>query len=234
MDWHKFAQQMSAMAHDLLMQPTVDSTLERITASASDLVEGCDAAGILLVGRRAQTLAPTRPLVTELDRLQSRLGEGPCFAAARHSRGERVYRIHDLTEQSSRWPRFVPHARKRGVGSMMGFLLYTDGEDLGALNFYSHRPGAFTDDSESAGVLLASHAAVALSTARTHAQMELAVATRHQIGEAMGILMGAHQYSEEEAFAALRRHSQHRNVKLRDVARHVCETGGLPDQARST
>lgn len=28
---------------------------------------------------------------------------------------------------------------------MMGFLLFTDDEDLGALNLYSRRPGAFTE-----------------------------------------------------------------------------------------
>ncbi len=73
----------------------------------------------------------------------------------------------------------------------MGFLLFTEDEDLGALNLYSRRPGAFTEASELAGWLLASHAAVAFSSARTHAQMERAVATRHVIGEAMGISWAA-------------------------------------------
>ncbi len=86
-----------------------------------------------------------------------------------------------------------------GVGSMMGFLLYTDDEDLGALNLYSHGPGSFTDDSETAGRLLAAHAAVAFSSARSHARMEQAMATRHVIGEAMGILIGSHRLTEEQA-----------------------------------
>jgi hypothetical protein len=109
----------------------------------------------------------------------------------------------------------------------MGFLLFTDEEDLGALNFYSRRPGAFGEAGELAGWLLASHAAVAFSSARTHAQMEQAVATRHAIGEAMGILMGSHHLSEEQAFDVLRRYSQENNVKLREVARLVCAKGGL-------
>lgn len=65
----------------------------------------------------------------------------------------------------------------------MGFLLFTEDEELGALNFYSREPGAFTEGSELAGWLLASHAAIAFSSARTHAQMENAVATREVIGE---------------------------------------------------
>ncbi|TGZ11895.1 GAF and ANTAR domain-containing protein [Streptomyces rhizosphaericola] len=229
MDWRDFAQRMSAMAHDLLEQPSVEATLERITGSATELVSGCDAAGILLLsGQTAQTLALTEPLVGELDQLQHRLGQGPCFDAARRSAGERIFRITDFTQEEERWPDFVPRAEKLGVGSMMGFLLYTEDENFGALNFYSRKPGAFTADSETAGVLLASHAAVALSSARTHAQMEQAVATRHLVGEAMGILMARHQIAESEAFNVLRRYSQDRNVKLRELARQVCEQGRLP------
>ncbi|MET9127762.1 GAF and ANTAR domain-containing protein [Streptomyces sp. NPDC004528] len=228
-DWQWFGQAMASMARDLLAQPSVDATLERITGSAKELVAGCDAAGILLVtGGQVETLAPTEQLVADLDGLQESLGEGPCFDAARHGVRERVFRIADFTAEESRWPAFVPQARKRGVGSMMGFLLFTLDEDFGALNFYAHRPGAFTQGSEHAAVMLASHAAVALSSARTHEQMEQAVATRHQIGEAMGILMAELRLTEDQAFATLRRYSQENNIKLREVARQVCEKGGLP------
>ncbi|MER7936151.1 MULTISPECIES: GAF and ANTAR domain-containing protein [unclassified Streptomyces] len=228
MDWGRFAQQMAAMARDLLAQDSVAGTLERITGSATELVEGCDAAGILVLhDRQVETLAPTAQLAVDSDRLQEHLGEGPCFDAARSSLGERVFRISDLTAAHQRWPAYAPKAHKLGIGSMMGFLLYTDDEDLGALNLYSREPGAFTATSETAGLLLASHAAVAFSAARTHAQMEQAVTTRHTIGEAMGILMGARHLTEDQAFDVLRRYSQEQNVKLREVARRMCEQGAL-------
>ncbi|GAA2522442.1 GAF and ANTAR domain-containing protein [Streptomyces longisporus] len=228
MDWERFAQQMASMARNLLAQDSVAATLERITASATELVDGCDAAGILVLhGTKVETLAPTHELVTDSHRLQERLSQGPCFDVARNSQGERVYRIADLTAEEQRWPAYAPLAHKLGVGSMMGFLLFTEDRDLGALNLYSREPGAFTATSETAGLLLASHAAVAFSSARTHAQMEQAVATRHTIGEAMGILMGAHHLTEEQAFDALRRYSQEKNVKLREVARRICEQGTL-------
>jgi hypothetical protein len=118
MDWQQFAQQMASMARGLLAQPSVDATLTRITYSARDLVEGCDAAGILILhGRQAQTLAPTEDMAVECDQLQARLGEGPCFDAVHHSEGERVFRIPDLTRHASRWPRFAPAAHRRGWGA---------------------------------------------------------------------------------------------------------------------
>ena len=227
-DWRVFAREMAAMARDLLAQDSVGATLQHITRAATERVPGCDAAGILLLhGKRVETLAPTHDLVVESDRLQERLAEGPCFDAARASTGQRVFRIADFTAEEPRWPAYAAQARELGVGSMMGFLLYTEDEDLGALDLYSHRPGAFTDDSETAGWLLASHAAIAFSSARSHAQMEQAMATRHVIGEAMGILMGSHRLTEEQAFDVLRRYSQEKNVKLREVARRVCEEGRL-------
>ena len=232
MDWREFAEHMASLARDLLAQESVTDTLERITGSATELIEDCDAAGILLLrSNRVQSLAPTDRVVVESDALQGRLGEGPCFDAARTSAGQRQYRIRDFRDvhgEAERWPEYVPEARKLGLGSMMGFLLFTEDEDLGALDLYSYRPGAFSEADETAGWLLASHAAVAFSSARTHAQLQEAIGTRHLIGEAMGILMGSHRIGEDQAFATLRRYSQDNNVKLREVARQVCERGALP------
>ncbi|MFH8873804.1 GAF and ANTAR domain-containing protein [Streptomyces griseus] len=229
MDWQCFAQRMASMAHDLLEQDSVAGTLDRIAASATELVEGCDAAGILILrGGRVETLAATGPMAEESHRLQERMQEGPCFDAARLRGGERVFRIGDMTGLQQRWPAFAPQAAELGIGSMMGFLLFADEENLGALNLYSRLPGRFTETSETAGWVLASHAAVALSSARNHAQLTEAVATRHVIGEAMGILMARHRVPENDAFNVLRRYSQEHNVKLREVARQVAERGTLP------
>ncbi len=228
MDWERFAEQMARMARDLLAQDSVDATLERITARAVEIVEGCEAAGILVFcGKRVETLAPTDGLVVRSDQLQERLAEGPGFDAA--LRSQPVYRIQDFTEPREGWPEFARQARALGVGSMMSFLLYTREEELGSLNLYSRRPAAFTKGSETAGWLLASHAAVAFSSARTADQLQHALATRHSIGEAMGILMERRKISEDDAFTVLRRVSQDRNIKLRDIARQICESGGLDD-----
>ncbi|WP_320782360.1 GAF and ANTAR domain-containing protein [Streptomyces sp. CRN 30] len=227
MEWRTFAGQLATMARDLLAQETVDATLERITGSAVELVEGCDAAGVLVLrGRQVSTLAATEQVVVDSDRMQERAGEGPCFDAARRAGGRRVFRIADFGGEAAHWPDYLSYARGLGLGSMMGFLLFTEDEDLGALNLYSRAPGAFGAVSETAGGLLASHAAVAFASARTGAQMREALATRHAIGEAMGILMGRHGLTEEQAFGVLRAYSQETNVKLRQVADRVCADGG--------
>lgn len=220
------------MVCDLLAQQSVQATLERIIAHAVELVDGCAAAGILTVQYgRVDTLAVTDNVARASDRIQGELGEGPCFDAV--TRQQWVYRIGDVTSYEDRWPHYVPQARKLGVGSMMGFLLYTDegGRELDALNMYSTRPEAFTEASEQVGWLLASHAAVALSSARTNANLHTAIGTRQDIGEALGIVMERHGLTEQAAFAVLSRASQGQNIKLREIARTVARTGEIPSAA---
>jgi transcriptional regulator with GAF, ATPase, and Fis domain len=231
-EWREFAEAMALLARNLLAQESVQGTLDEIAASAVRLVEGCDAAGILAVRKgRAVTLASCGDVVEASDRLQGELAEGPCFdlaARANGAEGERVFRIGDMTRPQPAWPRFAAAARELGIGSMTGVLLYTHDADFGALNLYARQPGTFTKDIETAGWLLASHAAVALADARTIDQLEEAMKTRHAIGEAMGILMERHQLSEDEAFDVLRRISQQHNIKLRDVAQRVRPEGTGP------
>lgn len=58
-------------------------------------------------------------------------------------------------------------------------------------------------------------------------QLRTALETRDVIGQAKGILMERHHVTAEEAFAMLNRASQHCNVKLRDLARELTESGDL-------
>lgn len=215
------------MARDLLAQQTVQQTLDRIVVHAVDLVSECEAAGIMVVRNgRVQTLSVTDDMVRTSDRIQGELGEGPCFDAAR--KAHEVYRIADMTTAVDRWPRYAPEARALGVGSMMGFLLFTENQNLGALDMYSSRPGAFSESSEQVGWVLAAQAAVAFASARHDAQLREAIATRQDIGEALGIVMERYKLSEQDAFAMLTKASQDRNIKLREIARTVTMSGEIP------
>ncbi|MCC6496956.1 MAG: ANTAR domain-containing protein [Propionibacteriaceae bacterium] len=62
-------------------------------------------------------------------------------------------------------------------------------------------------------------------------QLQRAVESHRLIGEAVGILVERHRCLPSEAFARLRLASQNRNVKLRDVAAQVIETGLDPEDA---
>jgi transcriptional regulator with GAF, ATPase, and Fis domain len=219
---------LAEMARDLLAQDTVSDTLERIAAHAVDVVDGCEAAGIMVVrGGVVHTVAASDNVVRASDRLQGELREGPCFDATRNN--HEVYRVADFTTNEPRWPRYVPRARELGIGSMMGFLLYTREQDnLGALDMYSSKPEAFTEQSEQVGWLLASHAAVGMANAEHVSHLRQGMESRRIIGEATGILMARHGLTEEEAFARIVKASQHTNTKVRDLAETIAYTGDIP------
>jgi len=234
---------LADMARDLLAQETLQSTLDRISGYAVDLVEGCEAAGILTLRRHSsgrcskpkyfvRSLAATGAMVEASDRLQEEVGEGPCFDATRDRR--EVVRIADLADHDECWPLFASRARRLGIGSMIGFLLFTTDQNLGALNMYSSRPNALTERSERIGWLLASHASVAFASARSDADLHASITSRTDIGQATGIVMERHKATEEQAFALLSRASQDGNVKLRDLARHVIDTGEFPPPPQRT
>lgn len=225
--WEQFAVALAEMARDLLAQDSVQGTLDRIVEHATVLINGCDDAGILTVRRgEVHALAATSDVVRRADRIQQDLREGPCFDAVTDRR--QIYTIEDLRQPHERWSRFAPELRKLGMGSMMGFLLFTEDDALGALNLYSREPGTFDEAAQRAGWILASHAAVAFSAARTHQQLGHALETRHEIGEAMGILMERYELTEDTAFKLLKKASQDHNIKLREIARRICETGEKP------
>jgi AmiR/NasT family two-component response regulator len=54
------------------------------------------------------------------------------------------------------------------------------------------------------------------------------------IGQAQGILMERERITSDQAFDILRRASQHLNVKLRDVAQALVDTGERPETGSST
>lgn len=226
--WERLATRLAEMARVLIEQETVQDTLDHILLHAVGLVDGCDNAGILVLENRekVRTLAATSDLVRTSDRLQQDLGQGPCFDAARNL--TQVYRIADMTTTEERWPRYAPRARELGIGSMMGFLLFTEEGDLGALDMYSARAQGFTEHAENVGWLLASHAAVAFSSARNNAQMRAAMETRNEVGEAVGILMERHRVVREQAFEMLRKGAGEHETRIRDVARSVVRTGHIP------
>lgn len=65
------------------------------------------------------------------------------------------------------------------------------------------------------------------------ANLEEALATNREIGQAIGILMATEHLTAEQAFDVLRTASQHSHRKLRAIAADVVETGTLTEAAAS-
>ena len=199
----------------------LDRTLAAITRTATRVVPDVQQASISILhsGGRLDTVAPTAPVLYDLDRAQQDLGEGPCLDASEH--GEHM--ISPDLRVDPRFPRYGPVAAELGFVAQVGLSLFIRPESRGALNLYSERPGAFEDLTDLAP-LFAEQTTLALSYALETLNLGRALETRSAIGQAVGLVMERYQLDEKAAFAFLTRLSQHRNVKLRDVAAELITT----------
>jgi len=110
---------------------------------------------------------------------------------------------------------------------MLCFQLFAHEDTLGALDLLAREKAAFTDDSEHIGLLLASHAAIAVADAQKLEHAAIALANRDIIGQAKGILMERFKMTADQAIDVLAKVSQDTNRKLHAVAEDLAGTGTL-------
>jgi GAF domain-containing protein len=216
------------VSRDLMQEQTQVPTMQRIAERAVQIVPGCDHCGISLRRRRhrVESVAATSILAEKCDALQYELDEGPALETVWASESH----LTEDTGSETRWPRWAPRVAEHGIGSVLSIRLATITETLGALNLYAERTHAFGTDDIDLAVIYALHAANAMSSALLVQGLQTAVHSRHLIGVAQGILMQNYGIDMEQAFEVLRRYSSHTNIKLREVAEHVVQSGDLPDR----
>ena len=100
------------------------------------------------------------------------------------------------------------------------------------LVWYATRPATLSPYADLAEAF-AHHAGLAFRVVTERENLNRAVAARHRVGLAQGILMTRRQLTADQAFALLKRESQNTHVKLRTIAQTVILTGDLPVGRRS-
>ena len=196
----------------------LDETLRQVTSAAVELLPNVQYSSITIFRPDGQlsTVAPTNPLLVDLDGEQYRLKEGPCFDAATHTNQV----ISSDLKADARFPQYGQAAAEMGIHAQIGVRLFDTPKSNGALNLYSTQTGAF-EDVESLSALFAHQAGMAIAYAHQIGTLHEAVQTRTIIGQAVGIVMERYNLNDERAFAFLKRLSSHRNVKLRLVAQEI-------------
>ncbi len=222
------AAELAALSTDLMRERCEESTVRVVVDRVVELVGACRWSSVTLTRRRGrfETVASSDEIADTCDRLQYELKEGPCVEAARE--GD-ILASRDV-RHDPRWPRWGTRVVDLGVGSVLSLRLSTPEERLGALNLYSSDTDAFDQDDVDLATIFATHAAVALNRAQLVSGLETAMHSRHMIGVAQGILMNRFGLSIDQSFEVLRRYSNARNEKLRDVAAFVVSHHDLPDK----
>jgi GAF domain-containing protein len=230
-----FSASIAELQAVLLGTESIDGFLRELASLASRGVgEGLSCGITLQPNGRPLTVASSDASAAQLDELQYGLDEGPCLASLRT--GQQV-RIDDLVTDQ-RWRSYAVRALAHGVRSSLSLPLITQGRSVGALNLFSTRPSFFGEAETRLAERFAQDATVAVGIAARLAaqavlteQLRASLASRSVIDQAVGIIMAQQRSTAADAFAILRAASQHRNVKVRQVAEQIV-TGisGSPPQ----
>ncbi|MCM1939219.1 GAF and ANTAR domain-containing protein [Streptomyces sp. G3] len=212
------------LEHALARTQGLDTLLRDLTDRAVRQVPGADACSVTV--RRADrlmTLAGSTDLPSGLDLRQYENGSGPCVDAAES--GEAQY-SPDLAAET-RWPPYTEYALATGVRCVLALPLAVEGETGAALNLYGVEPDSLALGLDAARAF-AERAADAVNEAlrieRERASapdVRTALLSRSVIDQAVGMLMARERIDAARAMERLRRVSQDRNVKLRDLCAQV-------------
>jgi ANTAR domain/GAF domain len=218
---------VSALQASLLASTTVETFLQTVADRAGEHVaENASCTLTMLRQGRFLTVASTDPEATEADQVEYVTDSGPCVEAARHG----VETIVPDLRADDRWPEWSAASLRLGFHSAAAVPADTgDGAQM-SMNLYGREPAAFGEQEMRRARIYVDEAARALRLCQLLAEqteraqdLQTAMSSRSTIDQALGVIMGQNRISRDEAFAILRSASQHRNVKLREVAALLIE-----------
>jgi len=205
-------------ASRLAQSDSVTETLTVILTSAVVALPGVDVASVTVLqpDESLETAAFTNPVALEIDEAQQETGEGALF-----SLGDDEWRLSvaDVADEA-RWPKYGTKVSALGIRPQTSIKLRVTGRRVAVLNLYARETGAIEAHHDLIE-LFVTHAALAIDFGEAVDQLSEALRSRKMIGQALGLVMGQYGMTEEQAFAYLRRISQDRNVKLREVCVQV-------------
>ncbi|GHS87411.1 RNA-binding protein [Actinomycetota bacterium] len=203
------------------------------TAGVEEFVDGVARAAAQHVGpatsvtitlRRdgyATAVSASDPGAAECDEVEYRADAGPCLESIDVGH---VVRCPDIA-QETRWPRWCAAALAHGYASAAAVPRALRPGTAIALNLYSTRPHAWDEAAMATAGMFADEIARSLTLAlrsadqaELNADLRAALRSRALIDQAIGVIMAQNRCTADVAFGILRTASQHRNLKLRDVA----------------
>ncbi|MBT2588414.1 GAF and ANTAR domain-containing protein [Arthrobacter sp. ISL-95] len=187
------------------------------------------------LGRRKRTamMGGSSDHAMLLDRIEQTLEQGPCIDALGSGRPV----VLDDALSSPQWGDYCEALAAAGMRSTLGVPMELGRDAAAVLNFFAPAPGTFTRQGVTDALSFAGIAGKALRVAIRIAalneateDLDAASKSRSVIDTACGVIISQNRCTHEEAFRILRKASNDRNQKLRDVAQTLVDGVGVPKQ----
>ena len=228
---------LADLAGLLLETDSFHDVMQCLAQACTQIVPNVLTAGITVANAgRIITVAAADALGRELDERQYDLDEGPCLESMY------IRQIVDAPDMASetRWGDYPRQVVELGVGSVYSSPLVVRNQSVGVLNLYSALPNGFTGASRAAAAELVTVIVVTVTAtlrnfgdATLADQLQQALGSRSAIDQAVGIIIATQRLNPDEAFATLRRASQHRNIRLPVIAQELIDRTAPPSTRTS-
>lgn len=195
-------------------------------------VDGADGVSVSLRRHgRLAIVAATDQTSSDMDADQYATGKGPCVDASVNGHWFHV----ESLDQETRWPAFVPRAKKLEINAILSTPLMARSQPVGALNRCSRTRTAFAAEEQELASVFATEASAILTDAGadvSDGQLALrqreALADREIIALTQGVLMERDGVSQHDAYTGLRRFSQRVDRPLLERAEDVVASTRWP------
>ena len=224
------AEGLAELSALMLSTPDIEGAIREAAVAVAGMLPGNPVAGVTIRrGGDVTTVAATDTYTTVVDEIQYGTGLGPCLEAM--ETGIPVH-VPDVTMEH-RWGDYATRVMAHGVGSVYSHPFHGGGSVVGALNLYSPRAHVFDPQSQRMIALTSEHIGTLLDAviraaqqAQLTEQLRQALASRSTIDQALGIIMAQQRCDRATAFAVLRSASQHRNMRLAELAGQILSAVG--------
>jgi diguanylate cyclase (GGDEF)-like protein len=162
-DEAKLSAVLSEFARTLITDFPIQGILDHLVGRIVEVLP-VTAAGVTLIstGMAPRYVAASDRSALDFERLQTKLGHGPCLSA--YETGQAVVVPHLAGDE--RFPEFAPEAVAAGLAAVFAFPLRHSAGQLGALDLYRDTPGDLAEHDLTAAQTLADVAAAYLLNAQ--------------------------------------------------------------------
>ncbi|BCJ51709.1 hypothetical protein Asp14428_31840 [Actinoplanes sp. NBRC 14428] len=198
----------------LLGADDVRQALDRLAAFASGAIPGTLRCSVSLIGEGGPpTMAASGVQAAAVDDLQYATGEGPGLDAART---RTVVTVHDLAADE-RWPELTEQAGLDGVHGVAAIPLDVQRSAVGAITFFTGRPGGVDPEVLLTAMAVANQAELLLGEVHRRAGLREGAT----VDRAAGVIIAQRGCGVREAYDVLRDTSQRLGLPREVVAERL-------------